>query len=122
MNWKAGGVANMEADVARLTEKIEAHDRALADVWKILQEAHSTSAKLDLILYRLDEQKTALTAHDLAETSRNAAHETRITALETHNAEQKGVWKTITAVAATVGAIGGALATTTMNHFMFIGK
>lgn len=112
----------MESDVARLTEKVEAHERALADVWKILQEAHNTSAKLDLILYRLDEQKTALTAHDLAETSRNAAHETRIAALETHNAEQKGVWKTITAVAATVGALGGALATTAMNHFMVSGK
>jgi hypothetical protein len=112
----------MEADVARLTEKTEAHDRALADVWKILQEAHSTSSKLDLILYRLDEQKTALTAHDLAETQRNALHETRISALETHNAEQKGMWKTITAMAATVGAVFGAAAAATLNHFLFGGK
>ena len=108
----------MEADVARLTEKTEAHGLELREIRAVLQKNDTTCAKLDLILYRLDEQKQALTNHDAAETARHAAHEARITALELRKSEQKGMWK----VAAAIGSVFGAGAAAAIEHYLLGGK
>lgn len=111
---------SVESEVGALKEKTETHGQALRDIWKILQETNTTASKLDLILYRLDEQARALASHDAAETDRHNAHETRIKNLEDSRAEHKGAWKIIAAQAAGVGALVSALIVAIAEHLLSV--
>jgi hypothetical protein len=91
-------------------------------MWSFFQRTNGIGAKVDMILYRLEEQKTLLAAHDLAEVARDAVRDLRVVALELRSAEQKGALGVVAIVAAVVGSVVGAVAATALEHFLFGGR
>ena len=116
----------MESEVAGIKAQVEAHGRDLRDIWELLRKAQSTEAKQDLVLYRLDEMKAALVAHDSYEVEHRATHEGRLLALEktvdAQVAERKGAWRVVAMQGAIVGAVVSGALTATAQHFLAMTK
>ena len=116
----------MDADIAGIKAQVEAHDRDLRDIWELLRKSQSVEAKQDLVLYRLDEMKAALSAHDSFEIEHRATHEGRLIALEktvsAQIAERKGAWQVVAVQGAAVGALISGALTAAAQHFLAVTK
>ena len=112
----------MEAEVAGLKAQTNANGDALRDIWEIIRKLSAGESKQDLILYRIDELTRKLAEHDVAETTRHATHEDRITTLERARSESKGAWRVVAAQGALVGALVSGGLTALLEHFLASGK
>jgi len=117
---------SVESEVAGIKAQVEAHGRDLRDIWELLRKAQSTEAKQDLVLYRLDEMKAALVAHDSYEVEHRATHEGRLIALEmtldAQIAERKGAWRVVAMQGAIVGAVVSGFGTAFFSRFLAVLK
>ena len=79
-----------------------------------------------MVLYRLDEMKTALAVHDSYEVEHRATHEGRLLALEktvdAQVAERKGAWRVVAMQGAIVGAVVSGVGTAFFTRFLSIIK
>ena len=116
----------VESEVASIKTQVEAHSRDLRDIWELLRKSQSVEAKQDLVLYRLDEMKAALAAHDSFEVEHRATHEGRIISLEktvsAQIAERKGAWQVVAVQGAAVGALISGALTAAAQHFLAMTK
>ena len=116
----------VESEVAGIKAQVDAHSRDLRDIWELLRKAQSVEAKQDLVLYRLDEMKAALAAHDSFEVEHRATHEGRLLALEktvsAQIAERKGAWQVVAVQGAAVGALISGALTAAAQHFLAMTK
>ena len=116
----------VESEVASIKTQVEAHSRDLRDIWELLRKSQSVEAKQDLVLYRLDEMKSALAAHDSFEVEHRATHEGRLIVLEktvsAQIAERKGAWQVVAVQGAAVGALISGALTAAAQHFLAMTK
>jgi hypothetical protein len=117
---------SVESVVAGIKAQVDAHGRDLRDIWDLLRKAQSVEAKQDLVLYRLDEMKAALAAHDSVEVEHRASHEGRLIVLENtmsaQIAERKGAWRVVAMQGAAVGALISGALTAAVQHFLAMTK
>ena len=117
---------SVESEIAGIKAQVDVHGRDLRDVWELLRKAQNTEAKQDLVLYRLDEMKAALVAHDSYEVEHRATHEGRLLALEktvdAQIAERKGAWRVVAMQGAIVGAVVSGIGTTFFTRFLAVLK